>query len=81
MMEVKQNGNDEELRIESDDDDDAGGCKSGNDDIMDLEDMGDYIETSHPTKVRYGWGKDFLGSKWDLGVERSTERDGHSIDS
>ena len=53
-MEVEQNGNDEELRIESDDDDDVGGCKSGNDDIMDLEDMGDYIETSHPTKVRYG---------------------------
>lgn len=51
--EVEQNGDDEELRIESDDDDEVGGCKNGNDDIMDLEDMGDYIETSHPTKVGY----------------------------
>ena len=43
----------EELRIESDDDYEAGGCKNGNDDIMDLEDMGDYVETSFVTKVRY----------------------------
>ena len=53
-VEVKQNGDDDELRIESDDDDDAGGCKNGNDDIMDLEDMGDYVETSFSTKVGCG---------------------------
>jgi hypothetical protein len=39
------------LRIESDDDDE-GGCKTGNDDVMDLEDMGDYIETTNLTVVR-----------------------------
>ena len=43
----------DEVRIESDDDDEAGGCKNGNDDIMDLEDMGDYVETSFVIKVRY----------------------------
>lgn len=41
------------LLMESDDDDDAGGCKNGTEDIMDVEDMGDYIETSLPTKVRF----------------------------
>lgn len=49
----QENGHDEELRIESDDDDEAGGCKNGNDDIMDLEDMGDYIETSVSGKVNF----------------------------
>ena len=48
---LQKNDHDEHTRIESDDDDEAGGCKNGNDEIMDLEDMGDYIETATATKV------------------------------
>ena len=50
---AKSNGaeKDDESRIESDDDD-AGGCNNPNEEIMDLEDMGDYMESSLPAKVK-----------------------------
>jgi hypothetical protein len=49
-LQEKTDDDDEELRLESDEEGD-GGCHDGNEDIMDLEDMGDYIESSSPTKV------------------------------
>ncbi|CAF3681412.1 unnamed protein product [Rotaria sordida] len=57
---IEKKENDEQLRIESDDDDEDGGCKNGNDDIMDLEDMGDYMATHSPTKTTKGPPKEMI---------------------
>jgi tRNA wybutosine-synthesizing protein 1 len=65
----------EELRIESDDDDEAGGCKNGNDDIMDLEDMGDYVETSFVTKVPKGPPKEMVTPL----IRKSLEKQGYKL--
>jgi len=66
---------DEEPRIESDDEDEAGGCKSGNDDIMDLEDMGEYMENSTPTKASKGPPKEMVTPL----IRKSLEKQGYKL--
>jgi tRNA wybutosine-synthesizing protein 1 len=65
----------EELRIESDDDDEAGGCKNGNDDIMDLEDMGDYVETPFVAKAPKGPPKEMVTPL----IRKSLEKQGYKL--
>ncbi|CAF3759087.1 unnamed protein product [Rotaria sp. Silwood1] len=70
------NENVEQLRIESDDDDeDGGGCKNGNDDIMDLEDMGDYMETHSPNKTTKGPPKEMITPL----IRKSLEKQGYKL--
>ncbi|CAF0972809.1 unnamed protein product [Adineta steineri] len=65
----------EEPRIESDDDDEAGGCKDGNDDIIDLEDMGEYMENSSPTKTPKGPPKEMVTPL----IRKSLEKQGYKL--
>ncbi|CAF2042828.1 unnamed protein product [Rotaria magnacalcarata] len=62
-----------EVLIESDDDDE-GGNKDGEEDVMDLEDMGDYIETSLPTKAK-GPPKEMVTPL----IRKSLEKQGYKI--
>lgn len=67
-----------EPRIESDDDDDGGGCKSQDADIMDLEDMGDYIESTSTTtsnNVKKGPAKEMVTPL----IRKSLEKQGYKI--
>ncbi|CAF2824018.1 unnamed protein product [Rotaria sp. Silwood2] len=72
-IEKKDNG--EQLRIESDDDDEDGGCKNGNDDVMDLEDMGDYMETHSPNKTTKGPPKEMITPL----IRKSLEKQGYKL--
>lgn len=70
------------MRIESDDDDDAGGCNNPNEEIMDLEDMGDYMESASPTKVRSRssiYAQEFFIDH--PATEGPTERNDYAFDS
>jgi hypothetical protein len=50
---------------------------------MDLEDMGDYIESSSPTTVGYLLKKISIAKKilYFLDIQRSTKGDGYSINT
>ncbi|CAF0879055.1 unnamed protein product [Adineta ricciae] len=65
----------EQERIESDDDDEAGGCKNGGDDVMDLEDMGDYIENTSITKTPKGPPKEMVTPL----IRKSLEKQGYKL--
>jgi len=63
------------LRIESDDDDDVGGCKNGgDDDVMDVEDMGDYVENNYSTKPK-GPPKEMVTPL----IRKSLEKQGYKL--
>ncbi|CAF4099918.1 unnamed protein product, partial [Rotaria magnacalcarata] len=69
----KETNGTNEVLIESDDDDE-GGNKDGEEDVMDLEDMGDYIETSLPTKAK-GPPKEMVTPL----IRKSLEKQGYKI--
>lgn len=75
FLQTNENKENEELRIESDDDDDVGGCKNGgDDDVMDVEDMGDYVENNYSIKPK-GPPKEMVTPL----IRKSLEKQGYKL--